>query len=202
MKENAPIEFKYEIDSITNEIKALANERLKHVGNEIIFFENEQLKKEIQELRSKLTINEFNTQSISQPNSQNISFETKLQEHMNECISDRAEITKSVQKYIQSFENGDMMQQIETKIHNSIRDQYESKINNMNSEFELKMTIKDENMDKEKELYELKIQELIKTHNEHVNQLTEEKIKQSNEIKTLNAQLDNIKSQITTTSIQ
>jgi len=74
----------------------------------LIFFENEKLKKEIEELKTKLAHAENNSQQEKiQSNPQSVNFETKLQEQINECISDRNEITKSITQYIQSFESGD-----------------------------------------------------------------------------------------------
>jgi len=74
----------------------------------LIFFENEKLKKEIEELKAKLAVTENESQqSKNQSNPHCGNFETKLQEQINECISDRNEITKSITQYIQSFESGD-----------------------------------------------------------------------------------------------
>jgi hypothetical protein len=117
VKENATIEYKSEIESITNEIRALTGERLRHVGTELIYFENEKLKKEIDDLKA----NETNNDNIISSTQSNL-FETKLQEQINECISDRDEITKSVKQYIESFESGDMLKSLETQIDKSIRE--------------------------------------------------------------------------------
>lgn len=76
------------------------------------------------------------------------------------------------------------MRQLETQIDNSIREHYEAKMKELNSEFDRIMVNKDDKAKKDKETYESQLDEIIKgidnkdqEHSEQVKQLTEEKIK-------------------------
>ncbi len=79
----------------------------------------------------------------------------------------------------------------------------------LNSEFDRIMINKDNKAKNDKETYEAQLDEIIKSidnkeqeHNENIKQLTDEKMKYFNENQNLQVQLENIKAQITSTSIQ
>ena len=79
----------------------------------------------------------------------------------------------------------------------------------LNSEFDRIMINKDNKAKNDKETYEAQLDEIIKSidnkeqeHNENIKQLTDEKMKYFNENQNLQVQLENIKAQITSISIQ
>lgn len=80
------------------------------------------------------------------------------------------------------------MRQIEIQIDSSIREHYETKMTELNSEFDRIMINKDNKAKNDKETYESQLDEIIKSidnkeqeHNENIKQLTDEKMKYFNE---------------------
>lgn len=80
------------------------------------------------------------------------------------------------------------MRQIEIQIDSSIREHYETKMTELNSEFDRIMINKDNKAKNDKETYEAQLDEIIKSidnkeqeHNENIKQLTDEKMKYYNE---------------------